>query len=486
MQESYDQLSRGGAPSALLSLQVDRGAAETLSRQIYVQLRDLILSGRIAAGARLPSTRTLAADLGVSRMVPLWAYDQLTAEGYLAARRGSGLYVERLERQAPVAGPAREAPPPASVATPAADALFSLSGQDTAAFPHAVWARLLARGWRRAATAGGLDDPAGLHALRAAVARHVHILRGVACAADQVLITLGNHESLQLIAQLPHEGRRQAWVEDPGYAETRRALAGAGVAPAPVPVDGQGLNVQAGRALAPAAGLAVVTPARQYPTGAPMSLQRRLALIAWAREADALIVEDDYDSEMRFAGRPLASLASLEPARVLSLDSFSKLTFPGLRLGSIVGPPGLIRRLVALRAIQSSQTASVAQPALAEFLDTGGMARHLRGVRRRLSQRRQALIGALQARLAGDLLVQPQEVGRHFLATLGPRLLARTSDVAIAERAAATGLRLAALSPYYLQAPPRQGLLFGYGGPDEAQIVEGVERLASVLDGLMS
>ena len=476
----------GAAPFATLSLVVDRSARETLSRQIYVQLRDLILSGRIAAGARLPSSRALAGQLMLSRTVPLAAYDQLTAEGYLAARQGAGIYVERLGQAGPRPSPAAS-PPAAPAAAPrrpgSVHAPFSLAAQDMASFPHAVWARLLARGWRRMATSGDPDDPAGLWALRAAVARYVHGLRGVACGPDQVLITSGNAESMQLIAQLPPRSRRQAWVEDPGYVEAQRALAAAGMDLIPTPVDGQGLDVEAGRRSAPHAGLAVVTPARQFPTGAPMSLPRRLALIAWALEADALVVEDDYDSEMRFAGRPLASLISLEPDRVLALDSFSKLVFPGLRLGSIVGPPALIARLVALRERQPSQTATVAQPALAEFLDGGGMARHLRDLRRRLAPRRLALIAALQAHCAGLLTVQPQEVGRHLLATLTPQLAARASDVELAERAGRVGLRLAALSPHYRRAPPQHGLLFGYAGWDEAEIERGVAQLAAAIQG---
>ncbi|HLG87109.1 MAG TPA: PLP-dependent aminotransferase family protein [Alphaproteobacteria bacterium] len=469
---------------ALLSLSLRRDDREPLARQLYLQLRDLILTGRIAAGARLPSTRTLAHDLQVSRIVPLAAYDQLSAEGYVASRRGSGIYVEHLGSRITPQGSAHRPRPSKPVAAgggPSRDAPFSLGSQDVDAFPHADWARLLARGWRRR-SAGSLDDPAGLPELRAAIASYVHMLRGVPCATEQVIVTSGNYESLQLIARLLPRGRRTAWVEDPGYLAAHRALKGAGVRLAPIPVDDQGLQVEAGKARAANAGLALVTPAREFPIGSPMSLPRRLALLDWAREADALLVEDDYDSEMRFSGKPLASLTSLEPARVLALDSFSKLTFPGLRLGSIVGPAPVIARLVALRGMQPNQTATVAQPALAEFIETGGMARHLRFVRQRAMGRRRLLMTALEERLGAWLTVKAQDVGRHLLATPAPRLAERTSDGALAKRAAEAGLRIAPLSAFFVEAPPRQGLLFGFGAWDEAEILRGVERLAEVIE----
>jgi GntR family transcriptional regulator/MocR family aminotransferase len=469
---------------ALFAVALRRDEPEALSRQLYVQLRDLILSGRIAAGARLPSTRALAADLAVSRIVPLEAYDQLAAEGYLSSRRGSGMYVERLgERPTPPGLRPRRHTARAPAARVGRDAPFSLGSQDIDDFPHAEWARLLARGWRRR-PAGSPDDPAGLPELRAAIARFAHMLRGVPCGPDQVIVTSGNAESLQLIARLLPRGKKTAWVEDPGYLAAHPALRGAAVRPIPIPVDDEGLLVEIGREKAPRAGLAVVTPAREFPIGVPMSLPRRLALIDWAREAEALLVEDDYDSEIRFSGKPLASLTSLDPARVLALDSFSKLTFPGLRLGSIVGPADVVERLVAIREGLPSQTATVAQPALAEFIDNGGMARHLRYVRQRLIARRQALITALDERLGRWLTVRAQDVGRHLPAMPTPRLAERTSDRSLAERAAAAGLRIAPLSAYYAEAAPSQGLLFGYGAWDEGEIDRAVDKLAVVVGDL--
>ena len=470
---------------ALLSLSLRRDGREPLGRQLYLQLRDLILSGRIAAGARLPSTRALARDLRVSRIVPLAAYDQLTAEGYVASRRGSGIYVEQLGSRSAPRGSVQNARAAKAAGVErrlGRDAPFSLGSQDVDSFPHAEWARLLARGWRKRPSES-LDDPAGLPELRAAIARFAHMLRGTPCGADQVIVTSGNYESLQLIARLLPRGRRTAWVEDPGYLAAHRALRSAAVKLAPILVDREGLDVASGRARAPRAGLALVTPAREFPVGVPMSLPRRLALIDWAREADALLVEDDYDSEIRFSGKPLASLSSLEPARVLALDSFSKLTFPGLRLGSIIGPAETVARLVAVRDTQPNQTATVAQPALAEFIETGGMARHLRFVRQRLIERRHVLIAALEERLGGWLTVQAQDVGRHLLATLAPRLARKTSDRALAKRAAAVGLKIAPLSAFYVEASPRQGLLFGFGAWDEDGIVQGVERLAQMIRG---
>ncbi|MDR3509561.1 MAG: PLP-dependent aminotransferase family protein [Caulobacteraceae bacterium] len=481
--------AEAGATAALLSVVLDRAGREPLGRQLYLRVRDLILLGRLAGGARLPSSRRLADDLGVSRTVTLAAYDQLTVEGYLEAQRGSGHYVKALKRQAP--GPPRPAEHPRGAAPAPVEVLlaaprgrpFDSDAPASDLFPTRLWARMMARGWRREGlAAAGLGDWAGLASLRGAIAGYLRGLQGIDCAADQVVITAGNADALQLITRGLGGAGAQIWVEDPGHVGARQTLRREGLKVVPVPVDAEGLDVAAGRRLAPRARFALVTPARQFPTGAPLSLPRRVALIDWAHETDAVVIADDYDSELRFAGRPVAALSSLDRRGVvLSIGSFSRVTFPGLRLGYIVGSAALIAPLVQARAREGSPVATGAQPALAEFIGGGGLAKHLRGLRRRMGQRRDALADALRARLGEAVTVEPQEVGQHLVVTLGPGLAGRASDVEIAALATARGLSLDPLSNHAAALPGRQGFLLGYAGWDEAVLLAGVEALAKVL-----
>ncbi|HEU4531095.1 MAG TPA: PLP-dependent aminotransferase family protein, partial [Steroidobacteraceae bacterium] len=409
---------------ALLTLSLERQGAETLGRQLYLQIRERILNGRLAPGARLPSTRRLAEELSISRTVPLNAYAQLAAEGYLEGRRGSGQYVRELG--AAIATGSRKAWTATRARTPIAHSgsvPFDSGSFDAALFPHAVWAKLLARGWRREGfAAAGNVEAAGLPALREAIARYLFGLRGIVCTPEQVIVTSGNDDALQLIVRALTPERRvggvQAWMEDPGYAVARRTLMREGLRVVPVPVDEEGIDVGAGRALAPAARLAIVTPSRQYPLGVALSLPRRLALLAWARQAGALIIEDEYDSEIRFAGRPLTSLMSLDSSgAVVAVGSFSKLTFPGLRVGYIVAPERLAQLIVAVRAQQSGPMPVCAQPALAEFIEGGLLASHLRTLRREVTRKRNVLTEALGAHIGGQICIPRQEVGINLTVT---------------------------------------------------------------------
>ncbi len=473
--------------TALLAVTLDRAAGEPLSRQLYRRIREAILSGQVAADARLPSTRRLCEDLGVSRTVPLAAYDQLIMEGYVEPRRGSGQFVRRLrdvDRSAASETPIDHPAPPAAPKIAPRARPFHPACQPTSAFPHGAWARLLARGWRvEGPLAGTPQDWSGNRSLRGAIARHLNALRGIDCDADQVLVTSGNADALQLIvrALAPSAAERHAgaWVEDPGYIESRAVLADAGLTLTPVPVDEQGLDVDAGRELSPKARFALVTPSRQFPLGMPMSLPRRLALVAWALENSAVLIEDDYDTEIRFSGRPIASLLSLDRgAAALSLGSLSKLTFPGLRLGYIVGSRSLIDRLTAARATTGSIVATSAQPALAAFILDGGFARRLRDLRRELTASRDRLIAALNGRLGEQLTVLPQEVGMYLTVVLNDQ---RQSDAAIAARASDFGLSLDPLSGHASGPSPRQGFLLGFAGCEAQEIAGLVERFAELL-----
>lgn len=480
-------MRRADGAAVLLSVTLDRAARESLSRQLYLQISDHIRSGRLAAGARLTSTRRLSLDLGVSRTVTLTAYDQLASEGYIESHRGSGQYVRSLggagERNRRQSGRRAEDhgrnPESGIEGRP-----FDPTSQTTGIFPRGTWIRLLGRSWRKEGKqAEAQGHWAGLPSLREAIARYVYSLRGIECTAEQVLITSGTADALQLIVQAlaPTSRERKAgvWVEDPGYMNARRILSDGGMRLVPVPVDASGIDVAAGRRRAEKACLALVTPSRQFPLGMPMSLERRLALVGWARASGAILVEDDYDTEVRFFGRPIASLLSFDPdLRALSLGSFSKLTFPGLRLGYVVGDKRLIRRLGEVRARIGAPIATTAQPALAALLEDGSFAKHLRLLRREVTARRDALVAALAARLPREVAILPQEVGMHLTVTLER---GAPHDTVLSARAARRGLHLQPLSAHYSRAPSRCGFLLGYAGWSEDELVRAVDALAELL-----
>ena len=324
--------------------------------QLHNQLRDLILSHRIPAGFKMPSTRRLCRELLVSRTVTLGAYEQLVFGGYLSSRAGSGhrvLSLAHIITSAADAGAtqARDCAP-CEAASPQMP--FDPFSQATSIFPNQVWARLLARGWRKYGHLECRPEWGGLFALREAIADHLYALRGIRCGPEGVIVTAGSADALQLIARTfgvaTDSPRSSIWVENPGHVGSQRVLADQGLRVIPIQVDEHGLNVESGIAMAPRARLALVTPARQFPLGMALSLPRRIELLNWALGGGSIVIEDDYDSEIRFAGRPLPSLSALAPdGPILSLGSLSKVTFPGLRLGYVVGPAALIGRLTETR-----------------------------------------------------------------------------------------------------------------------------------------
>lgn len=471
----------------MLSVALDRDAAEPLVRQLYLRVRELILTHRLPAGTRLPSTRKLSRDLEVSRTVTLDAFGQLAAEGFIHSQQGSGHFVAEL----PLAR-AELATAPQSAIVDSAVSIWSASGgpfdpawQAADVFPSQVWARMLGRGWRRHQAAALERHWAGLPVLREAIARHLHALRGLALSPDQIMVTAGNSDILPLIARsVAHgcSGKVSAWIEDPGLVSAREIWGAEGLSIVPVPVDEQGLVVAEGERRSPDAGLVLVTPTRQFPLGMPLSLSRRLSLLAWARRSGALVIDDDYDGEVRFSGRPLQSLGSLDPAaRVLALGSFSKLTFSGLRLGYAAGPADLIADLVERRRESYTLVPTSAQAALAEFIATGNFARHLRQLRTRLTRRRRALHEILH-RKARDLVeVLPQEAGMHLTVRLVGKIADRNSDIEISNRAAEYGLVLMPLSPQYSSGEGESGFLLGYAGWDEQQLVASADTFIELL-----
>jgi GntR family transcriptional regulator/MocR family aminotransferase len=354
------------------------------------------------------------------------------------------------------------------------------------AFPWALWARLTAR--RLRTSAPSLADygmPAGYAPLRAAIAAHVGAARGAACAPEQVIVTSGAQQGLELAARLLLDPGDAAWIEDPGYLGARAALASAGARLVPVPLDAEGIDVAEGRRRAPAARLAYVTPSHQYPTGVTMSAARRMALLRWARDAGAWIVEDDYDSEYRYASRPLASLQGLahdvgDAGRVLYVGTFSKTLFPGLRLGYLVVPPAFVDAFARARGVSGRHASGLEQAVLADFMDGGHHARHVRRMRVLYEERRDALVRAL-ADHAGDAL-EPivTDAGMHLVARL-PLDAAPMDDARIVERAAAAGIEMRALSAYAIEPLSRGGLVLGFAAHRPSDIRAGARRLATVL-----
>ncbi|MBT6203040.1 MAG: PLP-dependent aminotransferase family protein, partial [Rhodospirillaceae bacterium] len=466
-----------------------------LSTQLYEQVRDLILSGRLAQGVRLPATRTLAGELGVSRNTVVAAFDQLFAEGFLDGKVGSGTYVttgalfspERREQQSLTdrPGPSARGRSLAALAPPRSrhHRAFAVGVSAVDQFPFALWSRLLGQTWR---APGGdtmaLGVPGGYQPLREAIARYLAVARAVVCTPEQVIITSGVQQAIALTCQALLDPGDRAWVEDPGYPGVTGALAGAGVSTVQVPVDDEGLCPVQGEALAPDARLACIAPSHHYPLGTVMSLTRRHALIDWAQRADGWILEDDYDSEFRYRGRPLASLQGLDRSgRVIYAGSFSKVMFPSLRLGYLVVPDHLVEIFLRVRAALDDHASLAAQPALARFMDEGHFASHIRRMRRLYGARQEYLLAAAERHLGGLLRLAPDDAGMHLLAMLEPALAERMGDAEAARLASKAGVSAVALSTYTTNVVVKPGLVLGYAAVDENESEAATQRLAQAL-----
>ena len=483
-----------------------RGDGDTpLFEQLYAAVREHIVRGRIARGARLASSRVIASELGVSRFTVIAALDQLRAEGYLAtARRGGTFVASELPDSTIRARPGKLAhaairPHASSTLSKRGKALTSISisgprydtGEPRAfrprrppldIFPFAVWGRLLHDEWRarRHAT---LDygDPAGLRGLREAIAEHAAATRGVRCDANQIVVTAGAQQAYNILFQLLLDPGDEAWIEVPGYVDVRGALTVSGATLVPVRVDASGLDVGAGIAAAPRAKLAYVSPSHQYPTGATLSAARRIALLEWAHDTGAWIVEDDYDSYFRYRGRPLASLQSLEgeSSRVVYVGTFSKTMFPSLRLGYCIVPGEIAAAVANARAVADRNSSIADQAALEIFIRDGHYDRHLRRVRAACIERNDALQTSVRRHIGDALTLGQMNAGTHVLGWLARGLPSATQ---IESRARAEGIVLFPLSRYCLTKPRRDALVLGYGGLAPRVIDAGVRRLASYLD----
>jgi len=470
--------------------------------QLYDYLRATILAGQIKRGTRLPSTRALADELGVSRNTVLSAYDQLFAEGYLEAVGGKGTFVTHtLPEALLLPGKARRggqqpvkrshalserartllATPtmPSSPFAQRTNQAFETGIPALNQFPYELWAKLLSR------QAHGLhpnrlmyQHVAGYRPLREAIADHVILARQVRCTPEQVIIVSGSQGGLYLAARVLLNPGDEVWIEDPGYLGARRALLAAGARLVPIPVDGDGLNVDVGIRQSPQARMAYLTPSHQFPLGVTLSLRRRLDLLAWAKRAGAYILEDDYDSEFRFAGRPLAALQGLDDSEsVIYVGTFSKVLFPALRLGYVIVPPDLMDAFLAFRASTDYHPPILEQVALTDFITEGHFTRHIRRMRTLYATRRWMLLDALQD---SPLEMDASEAGMHLVGWLP----AGVPDQVAAQHATEHQVRVLPISTFAMENQMRGGLVLGYAAVDEPEIQRGAEQLLRALDWL--
>jgi GntR family transcriptional regulator/MocR family aminotransferase len=465
-----------------------RGSRDRL-RGLHRELKAAILNGRLQPELRLPATRALASALGVSRNTVVAAYDLLLSEGYLVARPGSGTYVANVRRPPPGSRTQTNdraaerrlnafwrarptALPPAPGGSSPFD--FRLGLPDKAAFPFHIWRRLSARALRGLSKApAAYAEPEGRQDLRAAIAKHISFARAVSCRADDIVVTGGAQQAFDLLARiLVTAGRTMVAVEDPGYPPLRAAFAAAGAGIVGIPVDGEGLMVDR---LPPRTRVVCVTPSHQFPLGTAMSARRRAALLDFAQARDAVIVEDDYDGEFRFGGRPLDALQTLDHAEsVFYVGTFSKSLFPALRLGFVVAPPWARRALIAAKQSSDWHGPVLAQDTLAAFIAEGHLARHVRKMRRVYGERRALLLQALDRYFGDRLEPIPADTGLHLAA----RLRAPLRADALAARAADSGIRIQSLDRYATRKPVPNGLAFGFGMIGADRIDEAIRRLA--------
>ncbi|WP_158070046.1 PLP-dependent aminotransferase family protein [Motiliproteus sp. MSK22-1] len=484
---------------ATLSLRLDKSGVRPLYLQLADQLRQLINNARLHPGDRLPSSRRLAEELGISRTSALNAYDQLIAEGLLITRPASGVFVSAIEQAVttPTDGTAHcqsgLGRPGASIE---AAGLFD-AGPDIDQFPFDDWARCLSRVWRRP-DPGLLRDrhPGGYWPLRQAISRYLKVMRDIQVSPEQVIVTAGNRDALSLIATVllqteysrpqvehsllqtnpPSQTNSTVWLEDPGYPQLRQGLMAAGAKLEYCPVDEHGMTL-------PAAGapgcFAWMTPARQYPLGVNMSTQRRLDWLSRSREDNFWLVEDDYDSEFHYRKAPAAPLFNLDhQQQVILVGSFSKVMFRTLRIGYLLAPERLVEPLLAAQHNLGTLASMPVQPALAEFLEHRRFASHLRRMKRCYQQRRDYLFELLETHLGDSFCTELPDRGMHLVSLLDSGV--GVTDYWLEQQLADRQVHVSALSSHYKNANV-QGLLLGFSGSSEQQLLTGVKILKELL-----
>lgn len=482
--------------------------SEPIGKQLRDHLRQTILADRIAAGTKMPASRTYASDLGLSRNTVTAAYEQLIAEGYLVSRPGSGTYVAerpgKTDPRARATSDARSSLPELApwgrrLLNEVPDALlrrssprnlrwdFRYGEPDYSDLPRITWNRQLNRTARSLSGRRlGYASRAGLEPLRASLAAYLSRSRGVRCTPEQVVITQGTQEGLFWLTQLFLAPGDIAAMEEPGYRGVRKALMSVGAKPHLTEVDAQGIVTSSlartvSRGSEPTPKMVFVTPSHQFPCGGVLPLERRLSLLAWASEHEALIVEDDYDSEFRYSGRPIECLQSLDTkGSVAYLGSASKALFPALRIGWMVLPPRLAELVVRAKSVSDSFPSPLIQQAFADFIDSGQLDRHIHRARRRMAERRSALLDSIDHNIQTTTDVLGSDAGLHVLLSLPDIASSQTS--AVIERCEANGVGVYSAAPYYAQPPAHCQLLLGYAALTPQQIREGVALLAACID----
>ncbi len=482
-----------------LAISLDSASSTPLYQQLAAALRRAVLQKRLKPSQKLPPSRTLAKSLELSRTTVTQSYELLLSEGYFETRRGSGTFVSsRLPEdylqpeqlaggRSPQAGPIRLShfgtglltAGPLAVGEPEDDISFRYGSPAAEQFPMALWRRLLSRHCQKtAALLNYSADAAGYMPLRAAIADYLGRCRAVQCYAEQVIIVSGSQQALDLITRLTVN--RGDWVamEDPGYRGARHCFQQQGANLQGIPVDSQGIEVDALRQSPQTFKLLYVTPSHQFPTGVTLSLSRRLSLLQWAQQQGTLILEDDYDSEYRYSGRPVPALQGLDQANVvLYVGTFSKVLFPSLRMGYLVVPPAWVPLVRRAKGLCDRYSPLLEQYALTDFITEGHFEAHIRRMRHRYDRHRQALVGALKRCLGSRVTILGENAGIHLMVKLETGL----PDEVVIQRAQRRGVGLTSARDYYLATPSSGEFIFGYAELDEAQIVEGVQRLAQAL-----
>ncbi|WP_448952930.1 MocR-like pyridoxine biosynthesis transcription factor PdxR [Labrys neptuniae] len=467
-----DKKNRTNLPdwSSLMPVLPGRGPR---ARELYAAIRRLIETGLAQPGAKLPTTRDLAGRLGLSRAAAVAAFEMLVADGFAEARVGAGTFVAA-EVPAVKEEPSSVPRPAASSALPCELGVATIDEKTMRVFRGLI-ARNLARPGPEHFHYG---DPRGSPRLREAIAAYLRAARGVRCDAEQIVVTTGTMHGLDLVARTTLEPGDAAGIEDPCYPLAKAVLEAAGGRLIGIPVDEEGIDVAGGLARGDKARLVYVTPSHQFPLGVVMTMRRRLALLDWARRNDAWIIEDDYDSEFRFAGPPLTALQGMDGAdRVAYLGTFSKVLFPGIRIGYAVLPKVLLDRVLRLRTLSDRQPSTLVHGATADFLNEGHFAAHLRRARRRVQLARDRFVEALGHHGAGRLSFAVPEQGLHLVAALGETV----EDRPLGQALAAAGVGSRALSPMYLSAPARKGLVLGFSGFDGDALAAAAARIGDVL-----
>ncbi len=486
----------------LLSLELDRASSQHLSVQLYAGLREIILAGGLMAGDRLPASRALALDLGVSRTTVSEAYERLVSEELIESRVGAGSFVsEALKSARPVKDEAKKRSGKAPSVKPArlSSSIAKASDQfrqrlpheprafTTAlpafdAFPVAQWARQNAKHWRGGRNAVfGYGDPLGYMPLRRAIASHLKANRGISCDPRQIFIVGGAQQAFHLIASVLLNPGDTVWFENPGAIGARNSLVAVGANLVALPIDKYGMQVEVGLRKAPDFRLTFVTPAHQQPLGATMSLERRFALLQAAESADAIIIEDDWDGELRYAGRPMHTLKSVDRSgRVIYVGTFSKTMFPALRLGYFLAPDHLFDTFERVASAFLHEVPSNLQAVVAAFMEEGHFASHIRRMRKIYAERFHVLQDAAGKKLRGLLDIVPADTGLHTVGLLADGF--REDEVSAA--ADARKITVAPINRFCMEPIATKGLVLGFSGIKPQEIVAGIDTLAQVLEDL--